>query len=189
MIIHQGFSTKKRVVSVAILFMVSGLPMHAGAMNDQEDQLKPVELPSLEQLVKLIPFPVKVTDLKKEEQEDLQKATEQLPVEQLEKPIVQQPANPPIVRKSWMQNILFVSFSERNGAVLYAAGAIGILTIGAVTYVLYKNGTLAKIEQLAREYPYIAAGISGVTAVSTAVAIMLYNGYSFSKIRGLFSRA
>jgi hypothetical protein len=53
-------------------------------------------------------------------------------------------------------------------------GALALVTIGAITYVLYKNGTLKKLADVMKEHPYISAGVASFATIVTGYLAYKY---------------
>jgi len=72
-----------------------------------------------------------------------------------------------------------VSWLRKNVKVL-GFGALALVTVGAITYVLYKNGTLNKLADVVKKRPYVSAGIASAAAiVSGYIAFKCYEPYMF----------
>ncbi|MBI2774837.1 hypothetical protein HYX58_02435 [Candidatus Dependentiae bacterium] len=82
-----------------------------------------------------------------------------------------------------------VSFAPllENQAVLYGIGAVGILTVGTVTYVLYKNGVFTKIATIAKKYPWCTAAVTGTAAIAAAAGVLYYKGADAQTVMNFFS--
>lgn len=68
----------------------------------------------------------------------------------------------------------------REAAIKFGIGAVALVTVGGVTYVLYKNGTLKKLADACKEHPYIAGGsiATGLSVVAGSLVAYYYYGSS-----------
>lgn len=82
-----------------------------------------------------------------------------------------------------------ISFAPllENQAVVYGIGAVGILTVGAVTYVLYKNGVFTKIATIAQKHPWCTAAVTGTAAIAAAAGVLYYKGADAQTVMNFFS--
>lgn len=77
--------------------------------------------------------------------------------------------------ESFWKNITFQGLAQ-NEKVLYGIGAVGILTIGTVCYVLYKKGVFKKLCVSMKKHPWCTAAITGVAALSAAAGALYLSG-------------
>lgn len=55
-----------------------------------------------------------------------------------------------------------VTWLNKKTALKFGIGAVALITIGATTYILYKNGTFKKLVNDAKKHPFISAGTASI---------------------------
>ncbi|MGE0206305.1 MAG: hypothetical protein AB7R69_00480 [Candidatus Babeliales bacterium] len=63
-------------------------------------------------------------------------------------------------------------FSKRT-ALFFGAGAVALISVGAIVYILYEDGTLTKLADVVKEHP-VKTGLACL-----ATALTFYAGYSY----------
>jgi hypothetical protein len=81
----------------------------------------------------------------------------------------------PVVSESFWKNITFQGLAQ-NEKVLYGVGAVGVLTIGTVCYVLYKKGVFKKLCVSMKKHPWCTAAVTGVAALTAAAGALYLSG-------------
>lgn len=81
----------------------------------------------------------------------------------------------PVVSESFLNNITFQGLAQ-NEKVLYGVGAVGVLTVGTICYVLYKKGVFKKLCVSMKKHPWCTAAITGVAALSAAAGALYLSG-------------
>ncbi len=84
---------------------------------------------------------------------------------------VQEGSSAPEQPKS--EEVTIKKFFSKEVAIKFGVGAIALVTIGSITYVLYKNGTLKEIGKAAQKHPYISAGCVS-TLLASIVGVLVY---------------
>ncbi|HEX2977979.1 MAG TPA: hypothetical protein VHO47_02585 [Candidatus Babeliales bacterium] len=81
-----------------------------------------------------------------------------------------------------------ISFAPllENQAVLYGIGAVGILTVGTISYVLYKNGVFTKIATIAKKHPWCTMAVTGTAAIAAAAGVLYYKGADAQTVMNFF---
>lgn len=81
--------------------------------------------------------------------------------------------------KDWLTNKSQLSSDD---FILIGGAVIAVITIGGVTYVLYKNGTIKKIGETITEYPVLTAASTATVGLLLALVYKIYTDSSDSLV-------